>query len=181
MELFDKDGNPVENVFTEADLMAKIEEAKKSWEESIKPPEPVKAEEQPAVEPKPVDEMPAWAKELKDKIERLSSNETTRTIQNLVSDLDADTQKVVMSKYDTLAGYDDTPEGIQRRAEDAYLLATGERYQGSTTNMQNLAAPHTAKANVTNNTGKKFDGPQDKEIQRALGITEQDIEKYGNK
>ena len=52
MEVFDKDGNPVEGVFTQAELDAKIEEAKKAFT-------PVASTETPVVDPTKVTATPA--------------------------------------------------------------------------------------------------------------------------
>jgi hypothetical protein len=94
----------------------------------------------------------------------------------LGSELDADARKVYEAKFDSLTvGYEDTPEGYQARARDAYLLATGKppAVDFGLSNMMAPMAKSTVKSSQTTET--------DRAIRAALGITEADAEKYGKK
>lgn len=166
MKVTTDEGNEIE-VFTQEELDAAIAENKIA----VVPPV--------AVVEKKVDEIPGWAKEMKDQIEKLGGTvqeSTNSTFINGVSaGLDADKAKSLKTKFDTLTGYEETPEGKQRRAEDAYLLTIGERYADSGVNLSNLSNPSGGKNTVV---ATKLDTAADKEIQAALGITPADIEKY---
>ena len=66
---------------------------------------------------------------------------------------------------------------MARRAEDAYLLATGEKYNAGTVNMQNLVAS----GGGMTVTDSKVVTEADKELQVALGLSQADVDKYGKK
>ena len=83
----------------------------------------------------------------------------------------------LLAKYSSLTGYAETPEGLARRSEDAYLLATGEKYNAGTVNMGNLIASGGGKSN----TDAKVVTEADKSINEALGNTAEDIAKFGKK
>lgn len=181
MEVFDKDGNPVEGVFSKEELEQELEKRIKEEYEVVEDEQPTGEEDgdTPPEEPPAVStpEMPEWAKQMKEQLDALNSNQTATVLDKYTSGLDADKVDDFKAKYDNLQGYDNSPEGMQRRAEDAYLLATGERYDSSSVNMQNIAASSGGAANISE-SNTKFTA-QDKEIQKALGITEEDVEKYG--
>jgi hypothetical protein len=67
---------------------------------------------------------------------------------------------------------------MARRAEDAYLLATGEKFNAGTVNVQNLMSSGNGGRTHTEN---KVTTEADKEIQSALGITTADVEKFTKK
>lgn len=174
MELFDKDGNLVEGILTQEEFDKKLQEEleKKKLEEPKPEPEP---------EPEPKtkeDEAPAWAKVLLERVDRLDGNQRTQVIDRFASGMDSDTRKEFEQNYTKLSGYEETPDGMSRKAEDAYLLTTGQRFNQSQVNMQNIAAGHSGPSGqeVT-----KQESSESKEIRSLLGISDDDVEKYGNK
>lgn len=175
MKYFDADGNEVTG-FSQEELDAKIKEVQEAAAAEAK-----KAADEAAAaanaDKNNDSEMPAWFKPFADKIGALDSTNKSTTISRVTSGLDADKRKEVEAKFETLGGYADTPEAQSRRAEDAYLLVTGSRYDAGVMNMQNIAAAGGA--------GKVADSPEakavDQTIQAALGITPEDVEKFGKK
>jgi len=174
MEVFDKDGNPVANVFSQEELDAKLAAEKTAWEEANKPPESPAAVTPPAVDP---NEPPVWFKPFADKVDRLAGNQTTMVVQDYTNGLDAEKRAEFDKRFNGLTtGYEDTPEGQQKRASDAYLLATGQPYTANEMNTANFTAsqghivrPSAAKPEI------------DTAIQGAFGVTAEDAAKYGNK
>jgi hypothetical protein len=159
-ELYDADGNLVEGYLSPEEVAAKIEAEKAAWQ---KPAEPVT----PAPAATNDNEPPAWFKPFAEQVQKIAGNQTSTFIKDYVSGLDADKQKEFDAKFNSLTGYDESPEGIQRRAQDAYLTEV---------NMQNIVAstggpvrPSAPKPEV------------DKGIQAVFGITEEDANKYASK
>lgn len=197
MEAFDKDGNKIEGVFTQEDLDAKIEAEKeaaqtalaeavtKAQEEAINK---YKEENPPVVEKKGEEggekkkdddnEPPAWFKPFAYQVQALSGNQQSQHIKKVTSVLDADKRKEVQEKFDSLQGYDTTTEGLESRAHDAYLLVMGEKPDSGAVNVANLNVAGTGRVPLI--TGKESSST-DKEVQKALGISDADVEKYGNK
>jgi hypothetical protein len=173
MEVFDKDGNPIEGVFSKDELEAQVQA---ELETRIKAAEEAEAAEA-AQQQQQSEVVPPWAQSLMERVESLSSNATRTFVDKVSSTLDVDKRKDVESKFNQLTGYEETAEGLARRAEDAYLLATGERYNAGRVDMSNLAAAGGGKTQ----TDTKVITEADKQIQAALGITPADIEKYGKK
>lgn len=166
MEVFDSEGNKVEGVFTQADIDAKIAAEKATWEASQKPADPTPA----------ADEPPAWAKSLINKVETLSGNQTSMALGDITSSLDADKKEAFTKRFESLTGYSDTPEDIQRRAQDAYLLTVGQPYQAQAINMGNIVA------NGNSPVRPSAPAPEvDKAFAATFGLSEQDVAKYGNK
>jgi len=166
MEVFDSEGNVVEGVMTAEEVTAKIEAEKAAWEATQKPADPAPAGDEP----------PAWAKELINKVQTLSGNQQSMVVGDITGGLDADKREAFTKRFDSLQGYEDTPEGIQRRAQDAYLLTVGQPYQSQAINMGNIVA--------SGNGPVRPAAPAlevDKAFGAAFGITEQDVAKYGNK
>lgn len=174
MEVFDKDGNPIEGVFSKEELEAQVQA---ELEARIKAAEEAEAAEAAAASQQQQNDMPEWAQTLAQKVDSLSNNATRSFVDRVSSTLDSDRRREVEAKFNQLAGYDETPEGLARRAEDAYLLATGERYNAGSVDMSNLAAAGGGKTQ----TDSRVISEADKQIQAALGITPADIEKYGKK
>lgn len=165
MKAFDAEGNEIE-VFSQEELDAKLKEATPA-----PAPAPIEKKEAESTE------IPVWAKELMGKVDALSGRETQTYVGRVVSGLDTDRKKEVEAKFQQLSGYDETPDGLARRAEDAYLLATGEKFNADTVNMKNLAAAGGGKTD----TAPKVTTEADKQIQSALGITQADVDKFGKK
>jgi len=99
-------------------------------------------------------------------------------IDRYKTNLDGDQVTELQNKFNSLTGYDETPEGMQRRAEDAYLLTTGQRFDAGTMDMKNIASGVGGKAGVTAPPQASAD---EQALRSALGISEEDIQKYGNK
>lgn len=181
-ELFDKEGNPVEGALTQDELEAKIAEEKAAWEEANKAPKTPPA---PAPETSPAgDDTPEWAKTLvenlstlKSQVEILSGNQTTTTIKQYVEAVDDDKKEEFNKKFESLTGYDNTPEGLQQKASDAYLLVTGQRYEDSGIDMRGFTGVGRGPVE-----GKKQEESADaKAIEEVFGITDEDKAKYSNK
>ena len=94
MEVFDKDGNVVEGVFSQAELDAKVAAEKTTWEASQAPVTPVVP-----VTPS-ADEPPVWAKDLISRVENLSGNQKTMVVSSIAESLDLDKKTQLHSKYD---------------------------------------------------------------------------------
>jgi hypothetical protein len=169
MEVFDKDGNPVTGIMSQAEVDALVAAQKAEWEKANVPPAPV-------TPPAPTaDEPPAWAKELIGKVETLSGNQKAVVVSDFVKVLEADKQPIFTAKFDQLTGYPETPEGMQQRASDAYLLTTGQRYETSGVNMQNIVA--------ANGSPVRPGAPAtevDKAFQQTFGITDEDVKKHSS-
>lgn len=178
-ELYDKDGNLVEGAITKEELDTKLGEAKISWEAEQKP-----AEEQKQVEQKQTDEVPPWAKKfvdgfntLQEQVNNLNGNQTTTHISRFKNAVDTARQADFQTKFDSLTGYENTPEGLEKRAADAYLLTTGQRYEESGMDMRGF----TSNGRGPVDTIKPTNSESIKAIDQTFGISEADAEKYGNK
>lgn len=180
MEVFDKDGKPVEGVFSKEEVEAQVKAA------ADKAAADAKAASDAAIEAARVaaeaagaggDQIPEWAKTLVQKVDSLSNHNTQSYLGKVVTGLDSDKAKEVEAKYASLTGYAETPEGLARRSEDAYLLATGQKYNAGTVNMGNLMASGQGKSNID----PKAITEVDKNINTALGNTPEDVAKFGKK
>ncbi len=176
MEVFDKEGKPIEGVFSKEEVEAQVKAA------SEKAIADAKVASDAAIEAARVaaeqnGDMPEWAKTLSQKVDSLSNHNTQSYLGKVVTGLDADKAKEVQAKYDSLGGYAETPEGLARRSEDAYLLATGQKYNGETVNIGNLMASGQGRSHID----PKVTTEVDKNINAALGNTPEDIAKFGKK
>lgn len=184
MKAFDAQGKEIE-VFSQEELDAKIKEAsdkaladaKTQAEADAKAAADKAAADAAAAAGGNNDEVPAWAKPIIDTVNSLKSNHTQGYVEKVANGLDADKRKLVETKFAGLSGYEETPEGMARRAEDAYLLATGEKFNAGTVNVQNLMGAGGGRTQG----GDKVTTEADKDIQSALGITPADVEKYTKK
>lgn len=174
MEVFDKDGNPVEGVFSQAELDAKIAEAKAA----VVPPVVT-----PTVPATPV--VPAaplvdpLLTSLQEQVTTLSKGFETSVTTKFAGGLDADKKAAFEKKFEELAvlsSYDKTPEGLQRRAADAYALTTGQPFNFDALNMGNLGNVNGKAPTVPNKELRE----EDKAIAAALGNTPEDYKKYGS-
>lgn len=180
MKAFDKDGNEID-VFSQEELDAKIKEtidaqAAADADAKAKADADAAAAAAAAAASKN-DEVPEWAKQIIAKVENLSTNHTMSYIDKVTGGVDSDKKKAISEKFNSLSGYDETPEGMARRAEDAYLLATGEKFNANVVNINNLAAAGGGRTQ----TDVKAVTEADKAVQSALGITPADVEKFGKK
>lgn len=171
-EVYDADGNLVEGYLSPEEVTAKLDAEKIAWE-AANPPAPVVV---PPVAAPAADAPPAWAQSIIDKVEQLSGNQKSTLVKDFTSGLDADKQKEFDAKFNSLSGYEETPEGIQKRAQDAYLLTTGQQYSATPINMQNIAASTGGPVRPAASAPAI-----DKELGAIFGNTEDDISKYGKK
>lgn len=182
IKIKDADGNEHE-VFVQADLDAALQTQQESFDaklaELTKDPEPVAIETKDPV--KAADnEPPAWFKEWQEKeFSTVAHNQNRQYVDTVVSSLDADKQKDVRAKFDSLVGYANTPEGMKDRANDAYVLVMGERPAASAVDLSNLNAGGGGRPNISD--GHAGNAEVDKPIQDALGITPEDVAKYAKK
>lgn len=181
-ELFDKDGNLVEGALTKDELEAKLVEEKTAWEEANKEQPP--AEDTPPAPAPSGDETPEWAKSLvenitslKSQVDTLNGNQTSTTIKQYVEAVDDDKRDEFNKKFESLSGYDETPEGLQQKASDAYLLVTGQRYEESGVDMRGFTGVGRGPVEAK----KPEDSADAKAIEEVFGISDEDKEKYGNK
>lgn len=169
-EYFDKDGNPVEGVYTKEQVDAMVEAAKVAATPAA--PEPA-APAAPAA-----DEPPAWAKPIIEKVNSLSQNTVNAVINGVATGLDADNKTKLQENFNRLAGYPDTPEGIEARAQAAYLLTTGQQYNANAIHMGNINAAGSGRVNIND---KAQTSEKDAFFGKMLGITDEDRAKYGKK
>lgn len=175
MEVFDKDGNPVENVFSQEELDAKIAEATKV----VVPPvvEPKKEDVQVPATVKPEDIMAALTA-LQATVGSIVKSTETTGASKFTATLDEEKKTEFNTQFEALqktGQYENTPEGIEKRAAAAYMLTTGESFDAGNFNMGNLSAaggksptkPATEMTEV------------DKQISAVLGNTEEDFKKHG--
>lgn len=166
MEVFDKDGNLVEGVMTAEEVQAKIDAEKAAWQKQTAP----------VVTPNANEEVLNLVKSLSDKVEKLSGNQTTFVTKDIANTLDDEKKAVFETKFQSLSGYEETPEGIQKRAQDAYLLTTGQQYEVKGINMQNINAVNGAPVTPTMPKAQV-----DEAFKSTFGISDADVQKYGNK
>ena len=171
---FDKDGNPVENVFSQKEVEAKIEEAKKTFTQTntndIK-----QTESSNAVKP---EEIMAALTALQATVGLIVKSTETTGASKFTANLDDEKKTAFNTQFEALQKtglYENTPEGIEKRAAAAYVLTTGESIDAGNFNMGNLSSVGS-KAPVKVNTETS---ETDKQISAALGNTEEDIKKYG--
>lgn len=176
MAVYDKDGNEIEGGMTkeevETNKLAAIEEYKKA--------NPVPVIEKPAepVVEKKDEEIPAWAKQLSEKVDALSSTQSTTakaTIASQFAGSDPAKQLAFLDKFDKFTGYPETPEGQRERATDAAKAAFGDGV-----NVADMAGTG-GNRNVDNSAPKTLDTPVDKGIQNLLGIKAEDVTKFAPK
>lgn len=174
-EFFDKDGNPVEGVYTKEQVDAMVEAAKAAAAPVATPATPT---ETPVPATPVVEEPPAWAKTVIEQVNTLTENTRRQYVDQVTAGLSAEDKAKLSENYNRLAGYDDTPEGIQARAQAAYLLTTGQQYTASHVHMGNMNAAGSGKVNIN-------ERPQATEADaffgKMLGITDEDRAKYGVK
>lgn len=177
MEVFDKDGNPVENVFSQEELDAKIAEAVKTAKPAD--PTPVTPPTPPAPTEQKSDDVMNVLKSLQETVNSLVKTTETNGASKFTASLDAEKKKTFETQFEALQKtglYENTPEGIEKRAAAAYTLTTGETFDAGNFNMGNLGAVGGGKAPIKSTTEMT---EADKQISAALGNTEDDIKKFG--
>lgn len=181
MEVFDKDGNPIENVFSQEELDAKLKEAKEAADAEVakaKTDADVEVAKNKTPETQKPDEVLATLKELQETVSGLVKTTETSGASKFTSSLDEEKKTVFNEKFEALqktGAYENTPEGIEKRASDAYTLTTGTAFDFNNFNMGNLSAV-SGKSPVKSNVQQS---EVDKILSEVLGNTEDDIKKYG--
>ncbi len=180
MEVFDKDGNPVEGVFTQAEVDAKIAEAKAlavaaagAVPPVVTPPTPAT----PVTPPAPV--VDPLIASLQEQVAALTTGFQTSITSKFSGGLDADKKTAFETKFNelgVLSSYDKTPQGMERRAADAYALTTGQPFNFDALNMGNLGATGGKAPTVPNTELKE----EDKALAEVLGNKPEDYKKYGS-
>lgn len=127
--------------------------------------------------PKNEDEPPAWAKALQEQVNLLSNNQSHSVLGRFTGSVSEDQRKEIQEKYNAMTGYENTPEGLEARASDAYTLVVGRRPEESGVNLGNVNAAGGAPAG--GGDGGYQPTESDKELQKALGVSEDDVKKYG--
>jgi len=90
---------------------------------------------------------------------------------------DAEKREKFMTKFGRLTGYEETANGLAERAKDAAKLAFDV---APTDDMSNLADAGSKGIDTKSQNGVVTNDAE-KELQKQLGITDADIEKYGDK
>ena len=177
----DAEGNEVE-AFTQEELDAKAKELADKAVEDYKIANPTKTAEDIAAETKAAADKAATDAEpiaqLSKTVEALQAAIRARDVADFARTYagnDAAKQGEFKAKFDRLTGYADTPEGMSERAADAAKLigvdpagfdVSGVSGTGSGRNVDAAAAQTMTEA--------------DKIVQKALGITPDDVKKYGS-
>lgn len=180
----DADGNEVE-AFTQEELDAKAKEladaAAAKAVEDYKAANPTKTQEQIDAEKKAADE--------KSKADNEPIAKLTKTVETLQQQLmqervagfartyagsDPAKQGEFKTKFDRLTGYPDTPEGIAERAADAAKLIG---IDPQTVDVGSVASTGGGR-NI--DSSKQVQATEaDKVVQKVLGISAEDVKKYG--
>lgn len=168
-EFFDKDGNPVTDVYTKEQVEQMIAEAKNV------PPAP-SADVPPA--PATPDTLPDWAKPLLEKVDTLSQTVERTHFNRIAASLPAEERTKMQENYNRLTGYDNTPEGIEARAQVAYLMTTGQQYTANNVDLGTINAAGNGRININD---KQQTTETDAFFGKMLGISEEDRAKYAPK
>ncbi len=159
----DAQGNDVE-AYTKEEVEAQVVSASTSAVEDFKKNNPPKQEH--VVDPKITETITS----LQRKVGELQlSNHITKYTGG-----DAEKVAKFKSKFERLQGYEDTEAGLAERAADAARLAFGDV---ASLDVSHLAAP----GGKGNGGGNQPPSEDDKLIKAALGITPDDVAKYGAK
>lgn len=170
-DYFDAEGNPItDKVYTQAEVDAQIAEAAKVADPVV-PPIVVSSVVPPvsAFDTTIIDKLSAT-------INSFVESKKSETLNRFSGSLDADKQTAIKARFDSLTGYEDTAEGIEKRANDAYTLEVGQRFDAGAFNMQNLSSS-TSKNTISN---PKRSTELDTEISKMLGHSAEDITKYSS-
>ena len=174
MEVFDKDGKPVENVFSQEELDAKIAEAVKTAAPAPAAPAAPAAAVPASVKP---EDLMAALTALQATVGSIVKSTETTGASKFTASLDDEKKTAFNTQFEALqktGQYENTPEGIEKRAAAAYMLTTGESFDAGNFDMGNLSSvggkaptkPSTEMSEV------------DKQISAALGNTEADFKKH---
>ena len=171
--------------FTQEELDAKAKEAADAAAakavEDYKTANPQKTPEQLIEEKKAVEDQAKKDAEpieqLKKTVEGLQATIRARDIGDYAktyAGADAAKQVEFKAKFDRLTGYPDTQEGIAERAADAAKLIG---IDPKTVNIGDVAG--TGSGRNVDGAGAVKETEADKLVQKALGISAEDVKKYG--
>jgi hypothetical protein len=172
MEVFDKNGDLVEGVFSQDELDAKIKEIKDSLTlpAPIVPIAPVILAE-PTIDPK----IAALEADINNLKKGFEINVTSKFGIGLTPEQKA-TFEQKFTELSSIPSYDTSPTGLERRANDAYTLVTGQPYTHNAMNMNNIGVASGKSSAPANKELRE----EDKSIAEMLGNTPDDYKKYGN-
>lgn len=180
MEVFDKDGNPVENVFSQEEVDAKIAEAKSQVTPPAPVAEPKKEDVQPSATPEVnLADVVASITSLQETVSSIVKSNETTGISKFTASLDEEKKATFQTQFEALQKtgmYENTPEGIEKRASVAYTIATGEAFDAGNFDMGNLSAA-SGKAPTKPNAEMS---EVDKQLSEVLGNTEEDFKKHAD-
>jgi len=174
-KFFDDQGKEVE-AFSKEELDAQVKAASEKAAADAKaaatPPAPPPP---PAVPPATPGVDPVIAARL-DRLEKQNAELVIGAAVTKYAGSDPEKAKTFRAKFDRLQGYEDTEAGLAERAADAAKLAFG------------TDAPSIDVTGLANAGGKSVDAGKtiapteaDKAVQGALGISAEDVKKYGEK
>lgn len=173
-KFFDEQGNAVE-AFSKEELDAQIKTASEKAIADLKAETPPAPPAPPVTPPATPGIDPAIAARL-DRLEKQNSELRVSAAVSKYAGTDPEKAKTFRAKFDRLQGYEDSETGLAERAADAAKLAFG------------TDAPGIDVTGLANAGGKSVDAGKtiapteaDKAVQGALGITAEDVKKYGEK
>lgn len=181
-DLFNEAGEKVEGAMTKDEIATATKTAEDAAVEQYKKdnPPPAVVEKKQDDAAAVTEEMPAWAKEIKSTVDKLAGTVTTttrETIADRYAGADKENRDKFQQKFDRLTGYEDTPEGLAARAEDARTLAFGENAPV----IDVAALGGTGSGRNVDDAGKKTPSEADKTVRTLLGITPKDVETFAPK
>jgi len=176
---FDADGVEItEGIFTQEDVDKAIIDAaaaKVTADEAAAAEEAEKAEAGPL--PGSTEETLA---NIQATLATLTKSNESNSSSKFVSGMDEEKKSAFEKKYESLAktgDYEETPEGLEQRGNDAYQLTTGQSFDHGNFNMGNLSSS----GGKAPTKPSEQQSEEDKGIGEALGNTEEDYKKHGNK
>lgn len=167
-KFFDEEGNEVTG-FSQEELDAKVVEGITAKEADIR---------KAAVEEYTKNNPPKSDDTLVARLQKLEDDNKSMRISSFATRFagaDVEKQTAFKTKFDRLTGYEETEAGWSERATDAAKLAFGE---AAGINIGDVAG---AGGRNPDNVKQVAQTEADKQIQSVLGISAEDVTKYGNK
>lgn len=188
MELYDKDGTLVEGALTKEEIetaqkTAVDAAAAKALEDYKKEhPEPLAETDEEKIAREKKEKEEAEKKETEKTPQQIVEEAVTvalkkRDVQDMAKKFapgDPDKQKEILANIDRVTGFEDTPEGMVQQAEAAARMA-GIDTAG--VNVSDVSATGSGR-NIDVADAKKT-SEIDESLQKGLGISKEDVEKYG--
>jgi hypothetical protein len=173
-KFYDADGNEVSG-YTPEQFTQAIEAAKAA----VVPPPAADHAPAPVNPPAPANanEPAPWAKEAIDKMNSFVEQQTAQIKERVATTLTTEQRAELDANFNKLTGFDQTPDGLSKRAEAAYLLTTGQPFNADAVNLQGLNSVNVGRVIPLNNTVT----PGEKMLGDMMGITEEDRKKFASK